>query len=139
MIQASLYGRLGGDPVERKTGGGKVMVTAFLAVNAGQADAGEQTVWFSLVAFGRTAELLIRHRKGDLLAAMGPLYRTRFTGRDGENREGWSLTAAAIMSARTVRPAGGRKRAQPADARASTTATTPNPDEKDELDDAIPF
>ncbi len=108
MIRASIYGRLGADPVERQTRNGKAMVTASLAVSAGRPDADEETVWFSLAAFGRTAETLARHAKGDLLAAMGPLHRTRFTGRDGQEREGWSLNVDAIVSARTVRPGGGR-------------------------------
>ena len=112
MIRASIYGRLGADPVERETRNGKAMVTVSLAVSAGRPDADEETVWFSLAAFGRAAETLARHAKGDLIAAMGPLHRTRFTGRDGQEREGWSLTVESIVSARTVRPSGGRKRAE---------------------------
>ncbi len=114
MITASIYGRLGADPVERETRNGKAMVTVSLAVSAGRPDADEETVWFSLAAFGRAAETLARHAKGDLLAAMGPLHRTRFTGRDGQERQAWSLTAESIVSARTVRPGGGRKRAEAA-------------------------
>ncbi len=114
MIRASLYGRLGADPVERQTKNDKLMVTATLAVSAGRPDADEEPVWFSLAAFGRAAETLARHAKGDLLAAMGPLHPTRFTGRDGQEREGWSLNVDAIVSARTVRPGGGRKRADTA-------------------------
>ncbi len=114
MIRASIYGRLGADPVERETKNGKAMVTVSLAVSAGRPDADEETVWFSLAAFGRAAETLARHAKGDLLAAMGPLHRTRFTGRDGQERQGWSLTVESVVSARTVRPGGGRKRAEAA-------------------------
>ena len=114
MIRASIHGRLGGDPVERQIRNSKTMVTVSLAVNAGRPDASEETVWISLAAFGRAAEALLRHAKSDLLAAMGALHRTRFTSRDGQEREGWSLTAEAIVSARTVRPGGGRKRAEPA-------------------------
>ncbi len=110
MIRASVYGRLGAAPVERQTKNGKAMVTVSLAVSAGRPDADEETVWFSLAAFGRTAETLARHAKGDLLAVMGPLHRTRFTRRDGQEREGWSLNVDAIVSARTVRSSGGRKR-----------------------------
>lgn len=64
------------------------MATASMAVDASRPDADEETVWISLAAFGKTGEALLRHAKGDLLAAMGPLYRTRFTGRDGQEREG---------------------------------------------------
>ena len=132
MIRASIYGRLGADPVARQTKNDKLMVTASLAVSAGRPDADEETQWFNLIAFGRVAETLARHFKGDLLAAMGPLYRSRFTGRDGAEHEGWSLTVEAIMSARTVRPSGGRKRAEaakgaPAGAPASNGAPFDDP------------
>ncbi len=128
MIRASIYGRLGADPVERETRNGKEMVTVSLAVNAGRPDVGEETQWFNLVAFGRAAKDMMRHAKGDLLAAMGPLHRTRFTGRDGQEREGWSLNVESIGSARTVRPGGGRKRAnaaKPTPAGASADAGRP--------------
>ncbi len=114
MIRASLYGRIGADPVERETRNGKAMVTASLAVSAGRPDADQETQWFNLIAFGRAAEALARHVKGDLIGCMGALYRNRYTGRDGQEREGWSLTVEAIVSSRTVRPSGGRKRAEAA-------------------------
>ena len=134
MIRASVYGRLGADPVERLTRNGKTMVTASLAVDAGRIDVGSSTQWISLAAFGRPADELARHAKGDLLAAMGPLYHTKFTARDGTEREGWSLTVDALMSTRTVRPGGGRKRgaAQRPSAAASGGAA-------DEPNDEIPF
>ncbi len=116
MIRASIYGRIGADPVERETRTGKMMVTCSLAVSAGRPDAGEETQWFNLIAFGRAATDLMRHAKGDLVACMGPLYRNRYTARDGQEREGWSLTVESILSARTVRPGGGRKRTETAKA-----------------------
>ena len=114
MIRVSVYGRLGSDLVKRETRTGKPMVTGSLAVSAGRPDADEETQWFNLIAFGRAAEDLVRHGKGDLIACMGPLYRNRYTAHDGQEREGWSLTVESIMSARTVRPGGGRKRAETA-------------------------
>ncbi len=138
MIRASIHGRLGGDPVERQIRNSKTMVTVSLAVNAGRPDASEETVWISLAAFGRAAGALARHRKGDLLAVMGSLHRTRFTGRDGQEREGWSLTVDAVLSARTVRPAGGRKRVQPA-GQAAKPVTTADSDNGAPLDDDLPF
>ncbi len=116
MIRASIYGRLGADPVERTTRNGKSMVTASLAVSAGRPDADQETQWFNLVAFGRAGEDLMRHQKGDLVACMGALTKNRYTARDGREREGWSLTVEAIVSSRTVRPSGGRKRAETAKA-----------------------
>ena len=115
MICASVYGRLGADPVERQTKNGKVMVTATVAVDAARHGADADTAWFNLVAFCRAAEALARHVKGDLIACMGTLYRNRYTARDGQEREGWSLTVESIVSARTVRPGGGRKRTETAE------------------------
>ena len=116
MITAAIYGRLGGDPIERQTKNGKVMVTVTVAVDAARHGADADTAWISLVAFGRAAEALARHVKGDLIGCMGALYRNRYTARDGQEREGWSLTLQSIMSARTVRPSGGRKRVETAKA-----------------------
>ncbi len=131
MIQASIYGRLGGDPVERETRNGNAMATASLAVNVARASADEDTAWFSLAAFGKTGEALMRHHKGDLLAAMGPLTRRKYTDRNGVDREGWALTCEQIVSARTVRPGGARKRKDTADDQRPAADPT--------LDDEIPF
>lgn len=119
MIRASVYGRFGGDPVERETRSGKPMATVSIAVNAARPDADPDTEWFSVIAFGHAAKDLLRHAKGDLCAIMGALQRTRYTGRDGQEREGWSLTAESIVSARMVRPGGGKKRAETAKAAAA--------------------
>ncbi len=116
MITASVYGRLGGDPVERLTKNSKAMTTATVAVDAARHGADADTVWFGLVAFGRAAEALARHVKGDLVACMGGLTKNRYTARDGQERESWSLNVDAIVSARTVRPSGGRKRTETAKA-----------------------
>ncbi len=134
MIRASIYGRLGADPVERETRSGKEMVTVSLAVSAGRPDADEETQWFNLIAFGRAAEALARHDKGDLIACMGPLYRNRYVARDGQAREGWSLTVEAILSARTVRPGGGRKRSEAAKPAPAGTSV----DDGAPFDDPIP-
>ncbi len=110
------------------------MVTVSLAVNAGRPDADEETQWFNLIAFGRVAKDLARHGKGDLVACMGGLTKNRYTARDGQEREGWSVNIESIVSARTVRPGGGRKRAEaagPAPAGASAGNGAP-------LNDPIP-
>ena len=112
MITTALHGRLGADPVERQTKNGKAMVTATVAVDAARHGADADTAWFNLVAFGRAAKDLMRHQKGDLVACMGALTKNRYTAHDGQEREGWSLNVESIVSARTVRPSGGRKRAE---------------------------
>lgn len=102
MTRIAVHGRLGAGPTPRETPERQ---------RHGVARQGEDeaTEWFSLAAFGRTAEDLLRHQKGNLLAVMGALHGRRFTGGNGQEREQWALTADAIVSARTVRPSGGRK------------------------------
>ncbi len=138
MIQAALHGRLGGDPVERETRNGNVMVTASLAVAVNRFGESDDTEWFSLVAFGTTAELLAKHAKADVVAVSGTMTRRRYTGRDGVEREGWSVTIDSLVSARTVRPGGGKRRrddqapAQRSNGRAATLA-------EGELNDDLPL
>ena len=136
MIQASIYGRLGSDPIERETKNGSAMATSSLAVNAARHGDDEATVWFSLAAFGKQAETLLRHSKGDLIAVMGDLHKTHFTGRDGTDRESWSLTAQSIISARTVRPGGNRKKKN---GKPTTTQQRSADNGQRDFDDAVPF
>ena len=111
----AVYGRLGSDPREHSTRTGKAMTTASLAVNvpdrSRDADEGaEATLWLHVTAFGRVAESLARHAKGDPVSASGRLQFSRWTDREGDEREQWAIVADALVSARTVRPRGGRRK-----------------------------
>lgn len=134
MIRAAIYGRLGGDPVERTTSGGKVMVTATVAVNAARFGADEITEWFGLAAFGKSAETLLRHRQGDLLAVMGVMSLRIYTDRNNVERQSWSLNCDSIVSARTVRPGGEKKR----DTRTGGTVQHQEADGDSSMDDGLP-
>jgi single stranded DNA-binding protein len=109
--QAAIYGRLGADPVQRTSQAGKTWATASLAVDLGAGeDQGEATVWFGIVAFSRTAEALCRHSKGDLLSVGGRLQVNRWRDNQGREQEKLQVIAEAVISARAVRPGGGRRR-----------------------------
>lgn len=111
MLTCSAYGRLGKTPERKETRNEKVMAVSSLAVDVASYDAaGEVTMWISIAAFGRTAEQLLRHDKGDLLSVMGRLTLRQWQDREGRDRESWSLLAESLHSSRTVRPKGGRKR-----------------------------
>lgn len=99
MINASLSGRLARDPDELETKSGKPMTAANLAVNAGGRGE-EATAWVRVICFGRNAKRAALHRKGDMLAVMGRLELSRWTGDDGAERESWQLIADALASAR---------------------------------------
>ena len=111
-IQAAIHGRLGGDPVQRQTKTGTIMVTASVAVSVdpSQKDAEAITEWIGIVAFNRVAEALLRHHKGDMLSTAGKLqintWKDKTTGAD---RRQWQVVADSLVSARTVRPGGGRR------------------------------
>ncbi|MEY9831020.1 single-stranded DNA-binding protein [Sinorhizobium fredii] len=64
MMHGCIYGRLGGDPVERRTRDDNVWATGSLAVNIDQ-EQDAPPLWIGIVAFGRLADDLLRHRKGD--------------------------------------------------------------------------
>ncbi len=99
MISASLSGRLARDPDQLETKTGKPMAAVNLAVNAGGRGE-EQTAWVRVICFGRNATRAALHQKGDMLAAMGRLELSRWTGDDGTERESWQLIADALASAR---------------------------------------
>ena len=110
----AVYGRLGSDPREHATRKGGAMTTASLAVDvpdrSREAEEGATaTLWLRVTAFGRVAESLAQHAKGDPVSVSGRLQFSRWTDRDGDEREQWAIVADALVSARTVRPRGGRK------------------------------
>ena len=109
----SAYGRLTGDPRAIETRTGNPMTVGRLAVSLPcreNGEDGEATAFFGLVAFGELAESLARHVKGDTVGAFGRVKINRYTNRDGEAQEEMQIMTDGLVSARTVRPGGGRKR-----------------------------
>lgn len=112
-IVASIHGRAGNDPVRSTTNNGKDMTRCSIAVNvAGWNAETEETLWVSVLAFGRVADDLERASKGQMVSAMGKLSRGRFTGKDGTERESWSLLADAVLVTASARPTGNRPRTE---------------------------
>ena len=78
MIHASCYGRLAKDPQPRTTANGKPMVTASLAVDVTPNNGDvQETLWVSVLAFGKQAEVLAKHAKGEMIAVTGRLTQNR--------------------------------------------------------------
>lgn len=111
MMTTSADGRLGRDPAVRETRNGNSMTSASIAVDVTpfNHDGDSLTLWLSVAAFGSAGDALARHRKGDLIALMGRLTLRPWTDREGNARESWQMTAEALHSPRTVRPASRRK------------------------------
>ena len=113
----AVYGRLGSDPREHTTRTGGAMATASLAVDVpdrsqGAEGGATETLWLRVTAFGRVADDLLLCAKGDPVSASGRLQFSRWTDRDGDEREQWAIVADALVSARTVRPGGGRRKSK---------------------------
>lgn len=125
---ASIYGRLGSEPETRVTQTGKEMIRASVAVDVGDArerDQGQgETLWVSVLAFGRVGEVLARAAKGETCTAIGKLTRSRFEGRDGAPREKWTLLADAVVCAQSARPSSGGQGNGPSKPRPSSSSAT---------------
>jgi single stranded DNA-binding protein len=108
--QVAAHGRLGSDPVQRQSQSGNPWATASIAVQLSTGDDDAPPQWFSLIAFGKVAETLTRHAKGDLVSVSGRLQLKRWQDREGNDRGQLQIIADTVMSAKSVRLAGGRRR-----------------------------
>ena len=113
----AVYGRLGSDPREHTTRTGNAMTTASLAVDVpdrtqGAEEGATETLWLRVTAFGRQAQDLAWHAKGDPVSVCGRLQFSRWRTHDGETREQWAIVADALVSARTAPPRGDRRQSK---------------------------
>ncbi|WP_191938390.1 single-stranded DNA-binding protein [Pantoea agglomerans] len=109
--QIAAHGRLVAEVQTRTTGNGNQMAMARMAVNlpCRSNDDGQATLWLAVTAFGKQADFLARHNKGDLISVSGSLNVSMWTGNDGQTHSGYQVLADSVISARTVRGGGGRK------------------------------
>ncbi|MEY7696711.1 single-stranded DNA-binding protein [Klebsiella quasipneumoniae] len=150
--QISAYGRLVADPQTRTTNSGGSMAMGRLAVAlpCHAAEGGEVTFWLGVVAFGKQADALAGHVKGDLVSVAGAMQVNQWAGKDGGTQQGYQIVADSVISAKTVRPGGKRSTAG---MNTSQTASQPQqtapgwevydtPDDFDQrqpFDDGTPF
>lgn len=59
-----------------------------------------------VIAFGKQADALAKHRKGDLVSVAGNMELNQWTGQDGGTQQCYQVIADSVLSARTVRPGG---------------------------------
>ena len=138
--QIAAYGRLVADPQLKTTSKGTQMAMASMAVSlpCSQADDGTATMWLSVLAFGRQADALAKHQKGELVSVAGNMQVSQWTGQNGETRQGWQVIADSVISARTVRP-GGKKGQQSQATDALNRAKQQTGQHDDPYGDNIPF
>jgi single-strand DNA-binding protein len=102
--QLAAWGRLGGDPKAIDTKSGKPMTVANLAADVGD----EEPEWLGLVAFGNQAEALAKHGKGECISVAGRVQRRKWSDNAGAEHQQLQVVADSVISARTVRPGGGK-------------------------------
>ncbi|MGQ3662664.1 single-stranded DNA-binding protein [Citrobacter braakii] len=140
--QLAAYGRIVSEIQTKATSNGGNMAFTRLAVAlpCRAADNGEATMWLGVTAFGKQADALARHQKGDLVSVSGQLQVNQWTGQDGGTQSGYALVADSVVSARTVRP-GGKKGLQGQATDALNRARQQQRNEYDQTppDEHIPF
>ncbi|TDX09591.1 single-stranded DNA-binding protein [Buttiauxella sp. BIGb0552] len=99
----TLSGRINSDPLERGTKSGGTMASCFASA-ASTDNNGTHYLNVNVVAFNELADLLMRHVKGDQVVLFGDLAATGWVGKDGELRNGLTLTLRGIQSVK-IRPA----------------------------------
>ena len=141
--QMAAYGRIAAEIQIKPTSSGGNMAFTRIAVSlpCRAAESGEATMWLGVTAFGKQADALARHQKGDLVSLSGQLQVNQWTGQDGGTQSGYALVADSVVSARTVRP-GGKKgqQGQATDALNRAKQAQPrNEYDQSPPDDNIPF
>ncbi len=96
----TIRGRLGAKPAMRQTSNGNEMATASIAVTLPARVEEQQTQWFQLIGFGRTAEALGKHGKGDAVCVMGELQLNVWTSKEGVERRDLQVLVESLMSLR---------------------------------------
>ncbi|EKP3243724.1 single-stranded DNA-binding protein [Escherichia coli] len=108
--QIAAHGRLVDDPQVKQTSKGTNMALARMAVSVPchNADDGQATLWLAVTAFGKQADHLAKHQKGDLISVAGNMQISQWAGQNGETRQGWQVITDSVISARSARPGGKR-------------------------------
>lgn len=140
--QISAYGRLVADVQSRTTSNGNPMAFTRMAVTlpCQKAENGEATFWLAVTAFGKQAEALAKHQKGDLVSVAGNMQLNQWTGQDGGTQQGYQVVADSVISARTVRPGGkAGQRGQATDALRRAQEPRPPAQGYDDYDQSQPY
>ncbi|HBC3034019.1 TPA: single-stranded DNA-binding protein [Escherichia coli O146] len=133
--QIAAYGRLVDDPQVKQTSKGTPMTLARMAVSlpCSQAQDGQATLWLPVLAFGKQADQLAGHEKGNVISVSGTMQISQWTGQNGETRQGYQVIADSVISAKTVRPGGSRRKTT------GTQGNQPPAGGDDPYGDDIPF
>ena len=102
LNKVMLIGNLGKDPEMRYTANGKAVTTFSLACsrtyNATDGERREETDWFDIVAWDKTAELCSQFlQKGRQAYVEGRLHTRSWEGQDGQKRYRTEVVAQTVL------------------------------------------
>ena len=93
-----IVGRLGKDPEMRFGASGTPVAKVSVAVDNRRIGDKDQPDWFSVVAFGKTADYLNEYgAKGRLVAIGGEMHQNRWEDSEGNPRSTWELIASGFQ------------------------------------------
>ncbi|QMR40321.1 single-stranded DNA-binding protein [Klebsiella aerogenes] len=109
----AVHGRLVVDVQSKTINNGNMMAYTRLAVSlpCREAENGELTFWLAVTTFGKQADYLLKHKKGDLISVSGAMQASQWKGNNGAIQTGYQMVADSVISSKTVRPGGRRKNA----------------------------
>lgn len=89
--QIAAYGRLVADVQSKTTSTGNTMAFTRMVVSlpCHSAESGEAPLWLGVIAFGKPADALARHRKGDMVSVSGNMQVNQWTMQDGTTTSGY--------------------------------------------------
>lgn len=95
-----LSGRLTADPELKKTQSGTSVTSFSIAVQRSlkKDDGSYDTDFITVVAWQKTAELIVKHfRKGNLIGIEGSIQTRKYTDKNGNNRTAFEVVARNIQ------------------------------------------
>jgi single-strand DNA-binding protein len=117
------HGRLTRDPEVTFTTSQKQVCKFSIAVNGMKKEDPNDTSFFNVVAWNKTAEMCGQYlKKGSAVIVQGRLKQSRFTDKNGQNRSSVDIVA------NTVQFVGGKKDGQPQQSQPSNDIPIPEPE-----------
>ena len=103
----AVQGRIRADIDVRETRNGNKMAMTRIQAMLPHRDSGASADkpwpwWIGLLAFGAAAEALALCERGDGVAVSGRLQHSAYKGRQGEEREGWTIIVDSVFNVRAV-------------------------------------
>ena len=134
-------GRLTADPDMRTTPTGITKTRITIAVDRPRAKgADKETDFFRVLAFGGTAEIIGKYfRKGQMIALEGHLQQTKYTDKQGVNRELYEIVAERVSFCGDRQPGQQTQQAAPAPAPAQRPTRNEPPPLDVAYDEELPF